>query len=98
MTRKGGPGRAGRRFEALEALVGAPGGEKMEGGVQQPGSVTPLDLAKAWRITPSGTYQLLERLRKFGLAERAGVGHGAHYRITDKGIQRLEWHKKPKKK
>ena len=48
-------------------------------------------LAKKWGLHPTSAYRCLQRLVKAGAAERAGFGVHAHYRITEKGKNKMAW-------
>jgi DNA-binding PadR family transcriptional regulator len=54
-------------------------------------SLTPHNLAEAWRVHPSSAFRVLERLRAGGAVTRAGAGLNAEYEITEKGLVKLEW-------
>jgi len=56
-----------------------------------PIGTTPLDLASRWDVHPTSAFRVLERLRKAGAVDRAGVGIGAIYWITDSGLLRIPY-------
>lgn len=78
-----------RRRMALSALAQALQQHANDKDVMA--SLTPLDLAKAWKVHPSSAYRVLERLRRVKAVARAGVGLTAEYEITHRGIDKLDW-------
>ena len=49
----------------------------------------PVELARLWKLHPSSTYRVLERLRKYGSVKRRGAGIRAEYMITDAGRRKM---------
>lgn len=78
---------------ALQALASAARQHEQDKDVLA--SLTPLDLAAAWRTHPSSAFRVLERLRRDDRAgaavRRAGTGLRAEYEITDAGYKKLAY-------
>lgn len=87
-----------RRLMVLHALASVAGHtEKPKGRAAanpfptSTGSLSPVQLARAWRLHPSTTYRCLERLRKARAVLRRGFGVTAEYEITEQGLSKLRW-------
>lgn|SRR5574342_211264 len=81
--------RGDRRRMALQALADAARQHEKDQDVLP--SLTPENLAEAWRVHPTSAFRVLQRLLKAGAVVRAGTGVGAEYQITEKGYTKLEW-------
>lgn len=81
--------RGDRRRLALRALYQAAQANKKDGKVLP--SHTPSDLAATWKLHPTSTLRVLERLRKQGCVSRTGRGVEAEYQITEGGLKKLAW-------
>lgn len=81
--------RGDRRRLVLQALLSAARQHEEDRDVSR--GLTPLELAKAWRLHPSSVYSCLQRLARAGAVLRQGVGLGAEYGITRKGQDKLAW-------
>lgn len=78
---------------ALQALASAARQHGQDEDVLS--TLTPMDLARAWRVHPSSAFRVLERLRKddrSGAAvRRTGTGLKAEYEITEAGLKKLAY-------
>jgi DNA-binding PadR family transcriptional regulator len=81
--------RGNRRLMALQALLSAQRQHGRDKDILP--SLTPVNLAKAWRVHPSSAFRVLERLRRSGAVARSGVGVEAEYEITEAGLQKLAY-------
>lgn len=74
---------------ALQALISALRQHQKDKGVLP--TLTPAELAKAWRIHPSSAYRVLERLREAHAVTRAGRGLNAEYGVTQAGLKKMAY-------